>query len=532
MATKRPVSWRKSRRLRSAQTLRSISIAVAVFILVFSALGALTVAVPDASAGSQMQCIIEHNSVGGVSSSATATNDTTSWTEGYPVAATLYWGNTSSPYPFSQSVYDGGTSFSVFLNYLEPATTYYFEISAPNDQIGSICIDGATYSGSFTTAAWPINAPSDPPEFINGTITNSTGASPSGNTPLEINCLNPSLDGPGGPIYTYATDGYFYQLVWDPNYVPLGCVEYKDPIVVEVLNYQNPDNLNVQYWPGQWNESLIIWAPQFVNFVLPHNYVGPYSPVVLDFSNAPAGYSELEYEACGSLSTTLTDSWSISGGVAGSGVGSEGSSSTTVTNQMCGGEGSEDGDLVYLAEYETSGTVEFNAIYRGWAETSVNLYGLPVNACFPSSDCDPSYAAPTDWLYPGTSASDVYFLPDSTGHSVHGDLVPAGYELFGAVTTSTTSAVEGGFSVTLGIDADLPGVGSIDLSASTGWSQTSSTSNSNNLEWYAVVPQGGTQTCFDAFAQGGSLAQLTADVVGIWAWAPTYYSSNSTWGCP
>jgi hypothetical protein len=198
---------------------------------------------------------------------------------------------------------------------------------------------------------------------------------------------------------------------------------------------------------------------------------------------------------------------------------------------MCGGEGSTNGDLDYIAEYHTSGVVQFDAIYRSWAETAVTLYGPPYSACFPSA-CDPSYTAPSDWLYPGTTAPDVYYLTDSQGFPIHNQPVTAGYYYKGGVTTTTTTASEGGYSVAFGLGVTLPGVGPVGLNAQAGWSQTSSTSYSQDLQWEVEVPSGGQPTCFDVFGQGGSVSQDTADIVGVWSWAATYYSNNQTWGCP
>lgn len=38
--------------------------------------------------------------------------------------------------------------------------------------------------------------------------------------------------------------------------------------------------------------------------------------------------------------------------------------------------------------------------------------------------------------------------------------------------------------------------------------------------WQAVPPINGSDTCYDVFGQGGSQSANTADMVGIWAWAP------------
>ena len=483
----------------------------------------MALSAPVASANPFMQCIIENNSIGGVSSTATATNDTTSWTEAYPVPATLYWGNTSSPYPFAQSVYDGGSHFSVFLDYIEPDTVYYFEISAPKDQIGSICINAATYSGSFTTSAWPISNTHLPPEFVNGTITNSSGASPSGNTPMVITCVNPDLNGPGGPVYTYATDGYFSQLVWSVGNEPLGCIEYKDPIAVEVLNYQNPDNIqNIQFWPGQWNESIVVYAPQVVNFVLPVNFVTPPRVVIADFSNAndSNGYpnSSMSYTTGSTYTTSFGHCWQAL--FVFSGCSSASTETASSTSYYAVGH-----NLVVTQRFWESGTVLFDPYSREFTVTSEDYY----------AGYSPPVNEPASWPIQDTmnpSNASLYLLWSFGGQYSQGVKVYEGSQDGGEVTVSSsqTSSQVQGFDLDLGVD--LEGVSVSSTVVNDQWTQTATETTTDTL---SVTLYGNSQTvpiCYVVYGVGGlsSAASTTADSIGVWAYSPQ--DSGGSYSCP
>ena len=275
-----------------------------------------------------------------------------------------------------------------------------------------------------------------------------------------------------------------------------------------------------------------MWDRPFIYAELQSHYESSLFPVVLDFSNAATGYSELEFEESTTLSTSLANQWSLAGGFGIQGSVSE-SSSTVVTKGAGSGIGTSAGKLDWGADYWVSGTVAFSAISREWAHASVNLYGAPISHNYAEVY---SIAAPSDWLTPAniSRVTDTYYLTGFNGLVVHGVVVPPATYDYGYITTSTTAAASTTYSVGFGLSYGLEGVVPLSVGFEMGWSQTSSTTSSGTLYWQAGGTGTSQYTCYNVYGQGGTFGSpvSTADMVGIYSWAATYYSSNATWGCP
>lgn len=428
-------------------------------------------------------------------------------------SSSLAWGPTTS-YQYTAISNQGvGTSGAVtaFIDYLDPSTTYYYHAHAwtsCTDSSGTHQYTG-DYYGLFTTGSEATYV-SHYGAVIRGVVYNANGNTAPAGLQVEVQCAG------GGPFWqnTFTNAHGVYSIT--PAYGASGCqsVGY-GYYLVEVKNIVAA---GIQ-WPGYWNESVVIWAVQFVNFYLPLNYVSPYFSEVLDFSNAPAGgYSDLKFQTgtSSTLSTDLSYTWSLGGG-SGPGFSGSSSSTTSYTVGAQGGVESTVGNLDYIIQQETSGTVEFNAIDRAWQQTSVVLSGPFLNGEFAQQNSN--YVEPATWLKPGTNAPDTYYLT-SLGKPMQNvyDNVQGKFYV-GEVTTSTTIASSGGYSVAFALGVSLPGVGSVGLNVGSGWSQTSSTTYSNTLDWTAGEPYGGSPICIDVFGQGGS--GTYADMVGIYTWAPS-----------
>lgn len=87
--------------------------------------------------------------------------------------------------------------------------------------------------------------------------------------------------------------------------------------------------------------------------------------------------------------------------------------------------------------------------------------------------------------------------------------------------------------LTFEIGVAVPGLGTFRLIAGAAWSQVSSSTHSNNSTWQAGTPGSASSgLCYNVFGQGGSQAAGTANIVGIYTWTATHYSTNNSYGLP
>ena len=445
--------------------------------------------------------------------SAHSTNVTITWQESPNWSNTstyLDWGNTTT-YSYSQSVAYGST-YSVFLDFLEPGTTYYIQIQTlPFYKSCTTEYVAANYLSNFATLA-ETTFVNQYGAVIRGTIYNATGQTHAiSELEVEVQCTGQPLlavytktDSSGRysitpPVGSCSDDGWGYFLVSVRNYV----------------DYPPTGGSSTQ-WPGYWNESVIIWADQFVNFYLPSNYVSPFVPQVLEFSNAPSGYSDLTFTQTFSTTEVLTHEWSVSGGFV-AGIGASGSTSVSSTVSYGTGPYSNGGTLDWGTTFQvTTGNILFNSVYRSWNVTSMSL-SQPNTDGFASQY---GVSPPTDVLEPGKLPKDAYYLPDANDLPYKNKFTPPDQGYQGDVQTSTTTTTDSTFSIGFTLSAGLPGVPSFDFSAQTGWTQSSSTTSSSDLHWSI----GGTNAeCYDVFGEGGNPGAYpvtNADMIGIFMWAP------------
>lgn len=284
--------------------------------LLVALLAAVAFSVPNVHAGPAMQCIQENNTIGGVSSTATGTNVTVSWTESYTVPTTLYWGNTTSYLEPSQVVDGSSGHFSVFLDFLEPSTTYYFELSAPRDVIGSLCINSASYNGQWITKA-------DSMALFSGKVMSDTGAHAPAGVYVIASCLGltgDELSDPSGGVtnsagvYAIPAPGFTVAVIGGDYACPSG-----DPYSVQVenwqLSYYNQSSGCTLYpcsstqWDGYWNASFAVWGLQDINFNLAPVERAAH-PIITTAEFSDTGYASVSY--CSSSQTTMESQSSTS----------------------------------------------------------------------------------------------------------------------------------------------------------------------------------------------------------------------------
>jgi hypothetical protein len=475
--------------------------------------------------------------------------------------ANLTWGNTTAySYAGNPNNYSFGTQQSgtekVFLDFLEPNTTYYYELKAYG-----YCTDSSgthKYTGQFTST-WVTG--SDGPymaatgSYLMGTVYNYNGPPNHAGAGLYVvaTCLTPytAVGGPDYPWYTYGQTNSLgqYSLYIPPThsivypYPNVDICQADEPqgggaagyvVCVANLNYQaggaqtclgandNEIPSGGSVWGGYWNETVDIWAPQVVNFCLPANLHYQYVPQVLEFSNAPSGFGSYTYQNTFSTTTTQQHEWSVAGGMVGT-VGESRSTSTSYTWSSSGGPWKSGGTLDWGYQYQAeTGVVLFDAIERTWNVTNVTYVDMIHDGFYSQFNA----SLPADWMEPASVTghplpSDVYYLLDSTGKfRYQNEPTPAQSGYSGQIQTSTTTDTDVEYSVGISLSVTIPGLPPLSFSGQLGWSQTSSTSSGYSISWSI----GGTQAaCYDVFGEGGnpnSYDPTNADMIGVYYWAP------------
>jgi hypothetical protein len=485
---------------------------------------------PDGESGCSPDCTPPCNpTITPVSVGATISTDATNTTIQVTVSPDLSgttvsidWGNTTT---YAYSPPSVPSNFTVFLNYLEPSTTYYFEATA-DPPVQSSCTQQYTwnsYSGSWTTGSDNLLA-------ITGVVSDADGARAPGGIVVFAACTvfiaSEGSLGSSDPYtwYNYigtGPDGAFSLNVQNPASDPAEniCGEYGFGYIVAAVNGEfcptSSGCVADDTWAGVWNETIVTYAPQTVDFVLPMNFVGPYIPEVLEFSNAASGYSLITFTKATTFDETQTDYFGLSGGAyvgLGGGFSYETSTTSSTSGSVSRGYSQNGGSLEVLSQFVTSGTVEFNALNRTWTmpqETPCTA------ACGGEVDTEQGPQYVSSWLYPGSNAPGIYLL-DGWKH----DNLSAGGLQTGNVTIKGSVVTTSTLSFSLGVGVTLYGVGAVSLGADIGSSTSAAKSYSYDLNWTITVPAGGPETCFEVYGQGGSAAADTATIIGIWAGAP------------
>jgi hypothetical protein len=436
----------------------------------------------------------------------------------------LVFGNTTN-YGFwaiKNVHYNNGQWFKVFLDFLQPSKTYYFKFTgnATGQNMG-------TYTGQWTTSSEGTYV-SEYGTVIQGVVYNNNGTAhaPSG-LEVEVQCT-----GTKGPYSTYGVTNSAGAYSIDPIIGASTCSTDGDGyFIVEIQNYVNtpwPGEVTT-LWPGWWNESIVIWAAQFVNFYLPQNFVKYNVVQVQDYSNANAsnGFPNgaINYTSGSTYTTSSSHCWTALFVFSGCSQASN-LIGTKATWSAIGH------NLVVTQDLWETGTVLFDALSRTFcvpAETYYAGYAPPVNepASWPSGDNITASIA--------QSNSSIYVLYGWGGQYNKGIQVFSTSPDSGSVTvssTTTTSSLVKGFSVEVGVS--LYGVGISTTLFTDQWSQTSTSTVANTLSWTVYGNSQKVPICYVVYGVGGSpgsgSSASSADAIGIWGYSSTY--SGGQYSCP
>ncbi len=439
------------------------------------------------------------------------TNVTLSWdvTTAYVDSA---WANvtfgTSTTYAF-YAANESGLGRDVYINYLEPSTTYYYKIAAYG-----YCLATpyhwyhGTLTGSFSTTAatvWTYH-----PQYLSGQVLNSTGSA--GATGMLVIAYCSDWMGTWDDmIYNYSgatsavsrywwqsatvgADGYFaIQVSAEGQDDGVGNDTYAEvcdwggsTTVVSIFTSTSErcGYLGVCVsggaWGGlgTWNETFVVWDRPYIDVEAPTNGLGPYVPLELEYTNS--SYATLQFNESVSVTATYTAT------IAGNG----GSTSSSFVQSISGSATGE--NVETWARYYCSGWATFNATTRSSSLSYVSFFGA---------------------IYDSTTQNLISGVPLSPSSITRSEAFGDGLWYWFNITHSETRAggvtVTGsvtdvsGLDITLDVSFDLGGVVSIGASIPITVEFSTTTSYSDAL-YFSVYNTGSTTHAFTAYVQGGS----------------------------
>ena len=472
------------------------------------------------------------------------------------VSVTLVWGNTTSYgfTAFQNQPYNTGQQYSTYLDFLQPNSTYYYELTGTS----------SGFSGGSTTGSW--QTISDGPymgssgSYILGTVYGPKG--PPTHAPAGIlvvaTCLTPFVLQPftyDNPWFAYTTTNSagnyaiyvpgYYETYPPYNRVDICQAQQAGGGVAEgyivclvnaaVLNSApstclppSDDSLPAGgTWDDYWNETIVTWAPQVVNFQLPLNFERYNVVQIQDYSNAnfANGYpnSTINYTSGSTYTTSSSHCWTALFVFSGCSK----ASNTIATSGTFTATGH---NLVVTQDLELTGTLLFDSLSRTSYIAAEDYYeqdAPPVNepAIWPSGDnITMADAASNSSIYPIWSWGAGFHDQAREVYST----APVGYSVT-VSSQSQTSGIVKGFEV--GLDFSLKGVGVSIALATDQWSQMSTYTATDTLSWSVIGNSQTVPICYAVYGVGGSSSSSgsTADAIGIWAFAPTY--SGGQYNC-
>jgi hypothetical protein len=400
-----------------------------------------------------------------------------------PVTVSLNWGPTTS-YQFtaiSNGQYTAGTWYSVLIDYLQPSTTYYYKFTGTSP----CCTQGAP-TGLWTTGS-------------EQTYYNSFGITMRGFVHDQYN--NPAPSGVYVAVKCTSGDDYYYSTTTGSQGAykitvsdELGrpaCTADNGYYAVEVLT--QPQSIGISglstQWNGYWNETIEVWDPQFVNFYTPANFLGPMTPLVLDFTND--AYVSFDYQS--TFYSTTTSCWTF--------LGQQQCASGTTSN-LVNLNSAADNNLEYYGEFNTAGWVEFNAISSRSVQTlSWSYIGQPVVTNQQSNIV-------SDWVTPfftGLGSTEVCYTKGPGQSGIYSTSYSQSYQLSSSFDLDFSYSLDLGAGASVGTSVPI---------------YSNSISNGGGSSWtmsYTIsVPQSGSTTNVWVYVQPGTTNQV-GPVVHAWS---------------
>jgi hypothetical protein len=326
--------------------------------------------------------------------------------------------------------------------------------------------NGATLNGG-NMWVWAYCANYPPGAIIGGSLSSwtSTSTSSSGHYSLGEPYWYDNQNGNDEPCTADGGGGYAVQIA---NY----------PISVDNMQVGNA------LWVGHWNETIITYAPQYLNFYLPTNFMGPMVPLVLDFT----GDSAVAFDYASGLASQTQSSWSFDG-FSGSSTVTTGKLTSLSTQNNPGT------NLEYYARFYVTGSTTFNAISR--QQPVINSWSYVGGPLSPSNN--PNQA--TDPITPFYNTAET----NEVCYSVY----PGAAAITETSTYSQSYVLTSGFNLNIAVGVDLGG--GVSMSADV-LNIQNTISNGGGQSWtlsyILYVPSTGTTHYVWVYVQPGTTNQV------------------------
>jgi YVTN family beta-propeller protein len=429
-----------------------------------------------------------------------ATNVTLAWTTSSSgTNSTVVWGSSATQLAYTTYPSGSASSPRLFINYLQPAKTYSFLVSER----------AAGYVPSLWQGSWTTSG--DSMSYVSGEVYNASGGQGSGshvrpsNMWVQVSCEKyPSAYSEDSNWWGYSETSESGMFNVSTSVYYLGFLIGTNPCsnsayVVSVDNYGNNGSST---WNSQWNETIVTWAPQTVDFFLPDNYVSPKIPMTFDFTNLTNSVYNLTTSS--TFTNTESNNLTISAAIDGLSVGGGAYRQTIrsqTTTQILPGAWNE--TYWYGEEFFTSGTEVFSVLNR-----SVNFF--------------PDYfESANDEAYGGSNQADWTTTPPPAC-----DSSPAVYCVWG-MAPSTGAIMTVGGSLTLGssfdvgvsVPVDIPGIGTLTTALGTSYTTTFTSQTSWAISFYWKHPDSVHCYGVELYYQGGNATGATSGTgISMHAW--------------
>jgi len=424
-------------------------------------------------------------SVTSTGTSATITFGSTSSSPLSSGGATISWG-TSTSYGYTTASlpfnYYTSSPGSEFLNYLKPSTTYDYKISA-SGSCGSDHYTG-TYTGSWSTG-------SDSITTITGTVSDENGAVDSaGGLYVLASCADIPSGYSSSAVNSVTTTTGTYSFSTMPGYASGGVVVRctSGPFLVQVVNQPTQYYVGITgylstQWQNHWNESIVIFAPQTVNFQLAVGANTVWVPEVYIFNSA--GYAEVTYSQSVTYQTSETSS------LAGNGITS--AESTTESSGYSPGSGAS---IEFQEEYQSTGDVRIDMTGNRtpWIDES-QFWGHELETSLSLS--------PSNWVSLSSLSCVQLFVCDAWVEAGTG---PNSHDMTVGGSISHVTGFEGDIGVSFAVPTGDGTNAGPSLSIPVEFTNTASSSGTEQVAVTFDVPSTATYSWyeFDVYCDGGT----------------------------
>jgi hypothetical protein len=430
---------------------------------------------------------------------------------------TLVWGNSTNYgfYAYDRTtglkiqnvLYSSGPWYASFLDYLKPSTTYYYKVTG-------------NYSGETMgtlTGSW--NTGSDSMNTLSGIVADVNETAPPSGMYVEASCTVTPSEWTDNNVYALSTSTGYYSMSL-PSLTSFtgggfSCTQEGGGYIVQVENspvqYCVTGNCNLYstVWGKHWNETIVVWDPQKVNFYLDTAYVSVI-PVVTAMEFTHTGYASMSFCKGTSSSVETEADYSSSGSLFDFGYSATSSTAYTYAfgSQTCVDNQGEPGFEAW-GNPHVVGDIMLNGVGNRTPWIPWEQYSPPLQN--PTSG-NSTTAPIQDWLSEPTAETSACYSTQYSAYIYHYE-IPANSatQTFSFGISGNVVGVSGQqFSVSVPFFFDGVKIGSV----SGQWGYTLTTSETN--EFTVTVTIAGPLSAIHYYTIAGCTASGAAITLHVW----------------